>query len=810
MHGLLQTLRHTIRLLLKSPGFTFTAVIVLGFGIGINTAIFSLIDTVLLTPLPYPKSERLVQISMPIQGNPWMNLDYPDYSDLSAAQQSFESLSVMCRDYMDLTGSGRPERLYVSYVSASIFKVTDLPFVLGRPFTEKEDVPNGPLLVVLSERFWRSRFNANPDIIGKNLVLSEHTFQVVGVVPAIADDWGPPSIDVYLPLNVMSVYGYNLVQRDQHSLMCLGRLKEGVTLDKVRSDLEVNYKSLCSRYPETHKGYGIRAVPLLQSAVGDYSITLWLLGACVACLLLISAANVANLLFVRWFQRRKEMTIRAAIGASRFSVAGELLLEAGFLSLLGGLFGLFISFWGVRAIRAFNPGDRFRFQDVSLDVHAILFVFGLTVLVALLSGFLPAWNLSRTNLASSLREQGDRAGTAGVPQRRTQSMLMIGQIALTSALLLGAGLLIRSFWAEKAVSLGFNPVNLLTAEIYPTSTKYVDLVLARAFFDAVLEKVRRLPGVIEAAMDEDLPFNWDWNYADPFKVPGKPEPEAGREPRLDTQRVSPNFFRTLEIPLIAGRDFNAHDKADSERVVIIDEALARRFFASENPIGKQIYDLGTMDDQKPSTIVGVAGHVLHHAPGHDQAPFQAYYPYSQRRIGYEVLVVRSLRSPQDLAAAIREQVASVDPDVPVPKITTLGDLIAQKFAQARMGVLLITVFSGAALFLAAVGLYGVLSYSVSQRTRDIGIRMAIGANSWAILSLIVKDGFRILAIGLIVGTVTGLVLARFIESILYGVSGSDPISVCAAVIVLGLAALVACLLPALRAARINPITALRE
>jgi putative ABC transport system permease protein len=810
MRGLLQTLRHTIRLLFKSPGFSITVVAVLGLGIGVNVAVFSLIDTVLLTPLPYPASDRLVQIFMPVEGNPSMILDYPDYVDLSVGVRCLDGISVVRPEYLDLTGNERAERLKVNFVSASIFEVTRIPFLLGRPFTQLEDVPNGPSVVVISELFWRSRFNSDPKIIGSSLVLSGHSFQIIGVVPAQADLWGPPRTDVYLPVNFLTTYGYGLLDRRQHLLMCIGRLKDAVSLRQAQADLKAVHASLITRYPETDKGYGIKAVPLLQSVSGDSSQTIWLLGCAAACVLLIAVANIANLLFVRWLQRKKEMIIRATIGASRLHLIWQLLLETGFLTALGGIVGLFLSLWAIGIVRALGPDDRLRFQEVGFDARALLFVLFLTIFVALLAGFLPAWSLSKTNLAAMLRDEGSRVSTSSAHRQRTQSVLIIGQIALACVLLICASLLIRSFQAEQSVSLGFDPHNVLTAEIYLTDAKYGDFVRARTFFDRVLENVRRLPGVVDAAMDEDLPFNWSQNYADPFSIPGAVPAEPGHEPRLDTQRVSSGFFRTLGIPLVAGRDFDARDTAHSERVVIIDRSLAERFFAGQDPIGKQIYDLGSFDDQAACTIIGVAGHVLHNEPGHQQALLQAYYPYSQRRIGYEMLVVRSRMDPTTLTSSIRSAVASVDPDVPVTSVRTFDDLIAHKFRQVGMSVLLISVFSAGALFLAAVGLYGVLSYSVSQRKRDIGIRMALGAESWDILSLITKEGFRILLFGLLIGTGGGLGLARLIQGMLYGISAIDGVSVGIAAVVLSLAAFAACVVPALSALRTMPTTVLRE
>jgi putative ABC transport system permease protein len=384
-------------------------------------------------------------------------------------------------------------------------------------------------------------------------------------------------------------------------------------------------------------------------------------------------------------------------------------------------------------------------------------------------------------------------------------------VALACVLLIAAGLLARSFQAAQSVPLGFNPHHVLIAEIYPTSTKYTsDLRRMRPFFDAVLEKVHSLPGVTDAAMNRDLPFNWDYGESDPFAVPGQSDPGPGREPTLDTQEVSPNYFRTLQIPLLSGRDFDSRDTLDSDNVVIIDKALAQRFFPGQDPIGKEIDHLSQWNGKRTCTIVGVAENVHHNTPDHQEAPFQGYFPYAQRFVGFEVLVVRTPGDPLTLIPAIRKAVASIDPDIPVVKLTTFEDLIAQKFVTRRLAVLLVSAFSGIALFLSAIGLYGVVAYSVSQRTRDIGIRVALGAQSSHVLELVIRQGLKLVGIGLVIGIAAGLIIVRSIDSMLYGVSGNDPVTLALAAFVLGLAALLACLLPALRATRINPINALRE
>jgi predicted permease len=805
-----------MRLLLKSPGFAITAVLILGFGIGANTAIFSLIDTVLLNSLPFPKADRLIRISQRrANAGYWAHVDYLDYEDIRSRQHTFDSLAIFAWDFLDLSGQGSPQRLTVAYASASLFQVTNLPFILGRPFTEDEDKSGGPLVVVLSESLWRSRFNSDPNIIGKNLTLSGESFQVVGICPRQVEDVGTPPIDLlYVPAHVGEVFGdTSLQKRDQHVLACFGRLKNDVTPAQAQADLEIIQNNLAGQYPEADKGYEIHLIPLRDVTVATYSSTVWLLGTAVGCLLLISCATIANLLFARALERRKEMTIRATLGASRCRLIGQLLLETGFLSLMGGTVGLLVALLSIALIRAVSPEYLYRFQEVSLNTTALSFIFGVTALVSLLSGLLPAWNLSKANLGSALKDEGGRAGTISRQRQRAQSLLVTGQVALACVLLIGAGLLVRSFRAALTLPLGFNPHHLLTANINPTSNKYTsDVTRLRHLWDAVLEKARGLPGITDAGMNSQQPFEYTFGDPNaPFHVPGQPDSEPGKEPTMCPQDISSGYFKTAQIPLLQGRDFNAEDRADSQHVVIIDEALAQRFFPGQDPVGKQIEDLSASGSQKTWTIVGVVQNSRHHSPDHPLASFQAYFPYTQREnLFWQFLLLRTPGDPNVLVSAVRKIVAEVDSDVPVTNIMRFDDLIADRFWARRLGVLLVSIFSGAALFLSAVGLYGVLAYSVSQRRREIGVRIALGAQASNILRLVIRQGLKLVCFGLVVGIVSALIIVRFIDSILYGVSGNDPVSFALAVVVLGLAALLACLLPALRATRINPITALRE
>jgi putative ABC transport system permease protein len=812
MQGLVSHLRRTIRRLLGSPGFTVIAVLVLGFGIGVNTAVFSLINTVLLRPLPYPESDRLVMVSMPAPNAEEMPLDYLDYLDLAAAQHSFTALGLENFEYFDLTENGATERINCAFATASAFEINGLHCVLGRPFTADEDKPGGPLLAVLSEPFWRTHYHSDPAIIGKTLVLNGQSFQITGVIPPEAENRNPPK--VYVPLNTADIVGSwsqwnGWRSRDAHILYGTGRLKPGVSAAQAQAELEVVLRNLAAQYPQD-QGYNIRVTPLQEVEVKDYAASIWILGAAVGCLLLISSANVATLLLARALDRKQEITIRATLGASRFRLARELLSESVVLSLIGGIVGMVIALWVIGLIKSIAPEDMPRVFATSLDGEALLFFFAIAMVTALLSGLVPAILTSKANLAMSLKTGGSRTGTAGPHRQRTQSILMIAQVALACVMLIDTGLLARSFQAAQGVPLGFNPHNVLKAQIYLTDKKHQDPVQARALFESLLEKVRQLPGVVDAAMNDNPPFAWEDGYSTPFLIPSQPHPEEGREPRLDMQIVSTKYFQTLHIPLLAGRDFNPEDRIDSQPVVIIGRSLAQRFFPSEDPIGKQIENLGTTVNSKVATIIGVVDNVAHGGPDHHPSPYDAYYPYSQQTERFGILMVRSLADPSGLTSGIRVALASIDPTVDLAEVMTFDEMMAKKFATRRLAVLLVSMFSTAALLLSAIGIYGILAYSVTHRARDIGIRAALGADRGKILSLVVREGLRVIGIGLIIGICGALITGQYIQSVLYGVSPGDIITLAGAVVVLGLTGCLACLFPALRATRIDPITVLRE
>jgi putative ABC transport system permease protein len=809
-------LRYTLRLLLKSSGFTITAVLILGFGIGANTAIFSLIDYAVLKPLPYPRPDRIASVFMTTESGADVFFDYPDYLEYLANQHSFSALGLSVWEWLDVVQNGNAERIKCSMVTTGAFSASGVPFIIGRPFTAQEDQPEGPLLAVLSEPFWRTHFGADPNVIGKNLVLNGYPFRIIGVSKPIAGEFNDPP-NVLLPLNTVDVVSNwgNWRGRDNHGLFCIARLKDGVTLAQAQADLEVIQRNLVARYPED-KGYGVRVDATYLAETKPYVATLWLLIGAAVTLLLISTINVATLLLARASDRQREMTIRTAMGASRFRLIVQTLLESSVLSLMGGLLGIPVSLVGIQLIKWMSPEDMPGVIDVSLNLEALGMFFVVAMFTALASGLFPALISSNTNAGTALRGGGDRGNTAGPQHRLVQSIMMIGQISLACVLLIGTGLLVRSFQAAQDVPLGFDPHNVLMAEIHLMNKKYRDQSQADSLFAALLEKARHLPGVTAAGLS-DSPFCLVWwhDFGAPFTVPGQPLPEPGHEPRLNLEFVAPGYFNALRTPLLEGRDFDDRDKRPPDQRfqnpgIIISRALAETFFPGRSPIGEQIELPGSYMEAKTYTVIGVVENTRHAGLDQPSQKFNAYCPYFQHLTHWQFLILRSAGDPRDLLPVLRRTIASIDPDLPMGKVMTFDDAIAQGLGARQLTTLLVTIFSSTSLFLSAVGLSGVLAYMVSRQTREIGVRIAVGALSWNILMLVLKRGFTIVGLGIAIGLLTALSFGGFVGSLLYGVGSNDPITIALSLLILCLAALIACLLPALRAIRINPVTALRE
>jgi putative ABC transport system permease protein len=804
MRSLISYLRHTVRRLAQAPAFSINAVLVLGLAIGANTAMFSLTNGVILKPLPYPRSTQLVLLFQPFRTYNEFSFDYPDFVDYAAAQHSFQYLTAVAGDQVNLTGGGAPQRIDCVYVTGSFFDVFARNFVLGRPFDNDQDKSDTAPVVVLSDRFWRKQFQSDPNVIGAQMILNDKSFRVIGVTPEVFNESG--KIDVYIPLALSPDFRVMQANRGGHDLLCIGRLKDGTSLVQARADFDRINQNLIAQYPATDKGFGIRLVPYLDTVISDYAGTLWILEVAVGCLLAIACANVANLLLARGQSRQREASIRAALGAGRIRLGAQMLGESLVLAVTGAGIGLLLA-WGVLGvIKSLVPESAARFQEVNIEGGVLVFTVSVALLTALAAGVIPIWASLRSDPACGLSEEAARGQTAGRRKHRVQAWLVGGQVALTVCLLIGAGLFSRSFQTLQSVPLGFKPDHLLLADIYLPETRYADEKKRQLFFDSLLSQLRQLPGVVDAGIDDNLPFAGD--RINVFGIPGEEYKELIQMPGAQPQYVSPGYFRSLQIPLIRGRLFNDTDQQGADKVVIINQAIVERFFPNQDPVGKQIYLPGKT--KQFYTIIGVVANIQHNSAESPRTAFQTYYPSAQSPENFGTVVIRTRGDPRGFIAALQKSLTELDSNLPLSNVRSLDEAIAQSFSARRLSVLVVSLLSGTALLLAAVGLYAVLSYIVGQRTREIGVRITLGAESTNILRLVLRRGLSLVGLGLLTGLAGTLAILPLIQASLYGVSAYDPTAILSAIIVLNITAAIACLAPALRATRINPITALRE
>jgi putative ABC transport system permease protein len=808
-------MRHTIRLLLKSPGFTITAILILGFGIGANTAIFSLINSVLLKPLPYPQPDRLVEVFQPLRNIQKFYVCYPDYQDFLASQRSFEDLALIYSDDVILTGQGDAAHLSADFVTGNYFRTLGRPLLFGRSFGREEDRPDVSSVVILGEHLWRSRFHADPKMIGTRLILNGASYEVIGIAPQRVDE----TANLYLPLNLEPALTRLRTDRANHSFQCVGRLKEGTTMQQAQADLTIASEDLRRRFPDTHASVTVRVAPFMDSVVGDFSSTLWLMGASVILLLVIACANVAGLHLTRGLERQREMTIRASLGASQGRLIRQLMMETIVLTLAGGVTGALVAGSGISLIRALAPAGVPRLDEVGFNSGAFILVLTLTLIMALIAGLFPAFAISKTDLTTALRSEGNFGGTGSRQRQRIQSALIICQVALASLLLFGCVLLARSLETLQQVPLGFNARNLFTSDVYLPTTKYPGLVQWNGFFDSLVEKVRQLPGVTAVGTTDVSPFSVEDSefFAGPFGIVGLADPDRGHRPRATMQVVSLDYFRVFEIPILRGRAFDAADQPDKAHVVIINQALAETYFPGQDPLGKQIHDFAEImgGSRANYTIVGVVPTVYQVNPAQQSVAFQTYFPYAQpppyrQEENFSTLAVRTDGNPALLKPAVQKIVAGMDTDVPVSNSGPLEDVVAKSFQTRQLTLLAVGLFSGSALILAVVGVYAVLARLVRLRTREIGVRVALGAQVMDVMGIVFWQGTKIVCVGLMLGILAALILSRFLSSFLFGIATYDPMTLGLVIMALALAAIVACLVPTIRAIRINPVTALRE
>jgi predicted permease len=805
-----QDVRYGLRVLLKNPGFTAIAVLTLALGIGANTALFSVVNGVLLNPLPYPNPDRLVAVYANTDSTGLSSISYPNFEDWQRDNHSFSALGAFRTEEYNLTGAGEPERLHGHMVSADLFPALGINPVLGRNILREEDQAGGTPVVVIGDGLWKRKFGLSPDVLGKTLTLNGKPYTVVGVATSRITGLSPT--DVYVPMGQWT----DTTFRDRHISMgtnAIGRLKPGVTFEQAKADMDAVARNLAAAYPDSNKGEGITMVPLKTDVVGSVrGILLVLLGA-VSFVLLIACANVANLLLARSTGRSREFAIRSALGASPGRVIRQLLTESVMLGIVGGGIGLLLAKWGTRAILAALPETLPRTEEIGIDGHVLFFTLGISIVTGIVFGLVPALKTMRPDMHETLKEGG--RGSSGA-RHRTQSVFVVVEMAMAVVLLIGAGLMIRSLAALWSIDPGFDPRNALAFSISSTSGPNTTAGQLRTKYRETIRGLENVPGVEAVSLIEGmLPMSGDSEL--PFWVEGRPKPATEQEmPFALFAMVSSHYQEVMRIPIERGRGFTERDDEHAPAVVLIDAAFARTFFPKEDPIGKRL-NLGLMDLQ--AEIVGIVGHVESWGLGsreHENLQAQIYlsvwqvpdkfWPLLANGGGY---VARTAGTPLGVVSGIRESAEGVDQSAVVYEVRPMQDIVARSIATQRLAMMLLSVFSALALVLSAIGIYGVISYLAGQRTKEIGVRIAMGATSADVLRLVLGEGMRITLVGVGIGVVAALGLTRLITKMIYGVGATDPITFGGVAILLTGVALLACYIPARRAMRVDPIVALR-
>ena len=794
---LLQDLRYAARTLRHSPAFTACAVLTLALGIGANTAIFSVVNSVLLNPLPYPNPQELVAARQ--------NDSLPNLKDIQRQANSFAGSGGLNISPMDFTGNGEPARVHAAHVDAGLLPTLGVKPMLGRWISADEDVKGGPRNVVVSYPFWRDFLSGDPHILGKGIRLSGNSYTVIGVMPR---DFTLPKerADVFVSLWV--AYPEGAPDRDVHSMHSYWRLKPGVTLTQAQAEIAQVDHRLAEQFPDTERERGTLLVPLHEWLVGNIRPALLILFGSVALVLLIACANFAMLLMARAVARQRELMIRASLGARNSRLIRQRLTESTLLSLVGGAAGLLVAKIGTTLLLAWRPAALRRFDSIHMYARVFLFVFAISLLTGLLFGLLPAWSSSRGDLAEALRENA-RTTATGVSRSLLRSFLVTAELALALILLVGAGLLIKGFLRLRSVNPGFNPADIITMYLQLPPTRYPHIPLQNNFRRELLARVNSLPGA-EAAMITDLPLAGnDVNHR--VVIDGRPTPAVGAEPKVQTLSVMGDYFGVMQIPIRAGRNFSATDREGQQRVVIVNEAFVRQLLPGQSPIGVHIDWTRPNEPHQWMTIVGIAGDVKHFGLNQPVDP-AVYEPFSQNDEAWRrwmTLVIRTRVPVGGLVEDVKKQVWSLDSQIPVSSIQSMDDLLAVSVAQQRFNMLLLGIFAGLAVALAGVGIYGMVAYRVNQRTREIGVHIALGAQHRDVLRLVMKDGVKLALLGVVLGLAGAIALTRVMVSLLFEVKPTDPATLIGVSLLLAAVALLACYIPARRALSIHPMTALR-
>jgi putative ABC transport system permease protein len=798
MRNFIQDLRYAIRMMAKRPGFTIIAALTLALGIGANTAIFSAVNAVLLKPLPFPESEQLVDLSETFKPNGFGSVSVPNYEDWKNQNTVFAGISAYSFTSFNLEGGDTPQRVPGIRVSANYFDVLGIKPALGRAFISGEDVAGHERVVVIGDDLWRRNFASDPNIVNQTIAVNGQKYTVVGVMPRELSALYR-TVQVWSPLVFPE---QDRLNRGDHKYLVIGRLKPGVTLAQAREQMN----AIAQRLEEQYKnGRGIRLLPIEELWVASVRSPLLMMMVAVGFVLLIACTNVANLLLARATVRRREISIRIALGAGRGRLIQQFLTEGLLLSVIGGVLGIALAWWLMNVLGKIAFPFLPRSQEIGIDSRVLLFTLGVSILTSLVFGLIPSLQAGKTDLQETLKEGGNTM-SSGIIGGWLRPILVVVEVAAAVVLLIGAGLMIRSVMRIREVQPGLQPQNLLTAKVSLPREKYKDTESANRFYEQVLERVNHLPGVESAALVSHLPIEEMGTNAN-VTVEGKTYP-PNESPLVEFRAVSDNYFQTTNIPLLRGRLFSKQEGDENQPVIVINEAMAKQIWPNEDPIGKRIGDDGKL------TVIGVVGNVKNYGLLRPPAP-ELYAPYTLKTFWADMrwnmrLLVRSTLDNSDIAAALRREVQAVDPGQPIYAVQTMNLVIENTVRDKSLNTTLLSVFAGVSLLLAVIGVYGVMSYTVAQHTREIGIRMALGAQPRSILKLIVGRGLVLVSVGAVIGVFASFGLTRFIENMLFGVTPTDPLTFVMIVALLGLVALLACLIPAQRAMRVDPIVVLRH
>jgi putative ABC transport system permease protein len=804
MDSYLTDLRYALRKLTRTPGFTMVAVLTLALGIGANSAIFSVVYGVLLRPLPFDRPDQLVRINGILRDHEsWANSS-PNFLEVRERRRSFSDVAAYTEESLTLTQSGEPTRVDASGVSASFFAVLGIKPLLGRGLTETENETGRTGVAVIGHAFWQERFGGRRDVLGSTITLDGSTFEIVGVMPPGFEY--PGKTEIWTPLIYDDDFR-NDENRGSFWLNVIARLAPDATLSGARAELTAWARSVEARFPDTNTNVGATAQSLRESLVGDVRKPLFVLLGAVGFVLLIACANIANLLLARAASRETEFAVRLALGAGRRRLMRQVLSETVLLALAGGVIGVLLAQWGTALLIALQPRDVPRLGEVRVDGAVFAFTAGIALFTGLLFGALPAFQLSRATLIGSLKE-GGRGALASRSSARARSTLVVAEMALAVTLLAGAGLLINSFGRLVRVDPGFQPEQTLAFSLYAPPADYESDAEVNQLYGTLLERIRALPGVRSAGGVLALPLTGTWMIIS-FEVGGREPPPPGQQMTLVVRSATPDYFRTVGIPLVAGRDIMAEDRAGSQPVMVLSQEAVRRYFPNDAPLGKTITLGWNRNGELVSgTVVGVVQDVKVTSLGEEAQPI-VYLSQEQVAVRSMAVVVRAVAEPTSLTATIRAEVHAVDPDLPLANVRTLEQLVSGSVAQPRFYMLMLTIFATVALVLAAVGIFGVMSYTVAQRTREIGIRLALGAAPNRVLRFVVARAVALAMLGVMIGLTATLALTRFLEQLLFGVGTRDPATFVAVAVVLTAVAFAASYLPARAASRVDPLVALR-